>query len=201
MTAAHARGVVRTLLVALAAAVLLLGPSWDGVAAGAGGSLQVARSHQPGSTSRPVLLTSRHSGQGQAVRRSHPRSCRDRLVRVLRHAGFRGPDLREAWAIAMRESHGRARVVSRTGDYGLFQINAATYGTQPWWDAPRLLHARYNARVAYRLSQAGRTWAPWGLDGHGRARAHVYRSAGWSKHQIRSWILKPYRSYRSSFPC
>ena len=145
--------------------------------------------------SRPVLLSA--AAPAAAVTRSSHRRCPNRLARVLKRAGFTGENLAEAWAIATRESHGVPAVVSATGDRGLFQFNTATWDGQRWWDANRLLHARYNARVAYRLSHGGRTWYPWGLDGDGRTNARAYRAAGWSQEQIRSSVTRPYRrNYR-----
>ena len=49
--------------------------------------------------------------------------CGDWLTRLLSRSGYEGEDLREAWAIVMRESGGREDAVSATGDLGLFQIN------------------------------------------------------------------------------
>lgn len=94
--------------------------------------------------------------------------CKNALARTLYKAGFRGTNLREAWAIAMRESGGRARAVSSTHDYGLFQWNYAAWHGQSWWSTGRLLTPDYNARVAFRISRGGKTWYPWDIDGRGR---------------------------------
>lgn len=127
--------------------------------------------------------------------------CKNKLIGILTQAGFTGPNLREAWAIVMRETGGTAnpRVVSRTHDYGLFQFNRAAHRTQPWWDQTKLLTAEYNAKVAYRMSKGGRTWYAWGLDGQGRVKAGVYRSIGWSETKIEANIAKPFRKRLAEF--
>lgn len=127
--------------------------------------------------------------------------CKNRLARTLYKAGFRGKNLREAWAIVMRESHGHPRSISRTNDFGLFQINKATWSKQKWWKEHRMLDPHYNARVAYRMSKGGKSWLPWGLDGAGRPNPALYRGAGWSPQQIQQWIVKPYQKYYKQFPC
>jgi hypothetical protein len=109
--------------------------------------------------SLPVLLG------GVAVPAEAP--CRDDLARVVHAAGWRGDDARIAWAIGMRESRGHERLISSTGDFGIWQLNRAAHSDQPWWDSRRLLTAAYNAKVAYRLSQGGKTFYPWDISGRG----------------------------------
>ncbi len=130
-----------------------------------------------------------------------PTVCGDWLVRKLYEGGYRNEDLREAWAIAMRESGGRDDAISASGDYGIFQINKATYGTQTWWDTEALLTKDYNIRIAYYLSQGGKTWISWGLDGHGRANAVFYERSGWSMQRIDDHIVKPFEKWYNLYPC
>lgn len=127
------------------------------------------------------------------------RRCDNKLVKVLWRAGFHGANLKEAWAIAMRESGGRPRAVSPTNDIGLFQFNTATWSGEPWWDRDRLLTAAGSARMAARLSNKGRNWYPWGLTGKGTANAGAYRAAGWTRQQVRAWIVRPYREQSQAF--
>jgi hypothetical protein len=94
--------------------------------------------------------------------------CPNPVVRVLHKAGFRGPDLRTAWAIVMRESKGNPRAISRTGDYGLAQINRRTWQHAPWWDTRKMLEPAYNAAAMWRIAEGGKTFRAWGLDGRGR---------------------------------
>ena len=129
------------------------------------------------------------------------KTCGDWLTRLLSRNGFEGEDLREAWAIVMRESGGREDAVSRTDDLGLFQINTATWQEQPWFDRELLLTRRYNAQVAHQLSKGGRTWYSWGLDGHGRPDARAYVNAGWSEERIVGSIVMPYVQWYAQYPC
>lgn len=130
-----------------------------------------------------------------------PNICDNWLVRALYKGGYRGEDLREAWAIAMRESGGRDDAVSPTGDYGIFQFNYATYGGQSWWNTDAILTRDYNIRIAYYLSQGGKTWISWGLDGRGRANAIFYERSGWSMQRIDDHIVKPYQKWYNLYPC
>lgn len=129
------------------------------------------------------------------------KQCGDWLTRLLARTGFEGENLREAWAIVMRESGGRADAVSVTNDLGLFQINTATWRKQPWFDRETLLTKRYNATVAHTLSRGGSTWYSWGLDGHGRPDARAYVNAGWSEERIVRSIVMPYVQWYAQYPC
>ncbi len=127
--------------------------------------------------------------------------CGDWLTRLLARSGFEGENLREAWAVVMRESGGRADAVSATDDLGLFQINTETWQDEEWFDRDLLLTKRYNARVSRQLSRGGRTWYSWGLDGHGRPDARAYVKAGWSQERVESHIVIPYIHWYAQYPC
>lgn len=129
------------------------------------------------------------------------KQCGDWLTRLLSRSGFEDENLREAWAIVMRESGGRADAVSVTNDLGLFQINTATWRKQPWFDREMLLTKRYNATVAHTISRGGTTWYSWGLDGHGRPDARAYVKAGWSNERIIGSIVMPYVQWYAQYPC
>lgn len=130
-----------------------------------------------------------------------PTLCKNWLVRVLYKAGYRGEDLREAWAIAMRESGGREDAISASDDWGMFQFNRPTWGGQPWWDDELILTRDYNASIAFMQSDGGRTWLAWGLDGKGRANPVVYERSGWSEEMIYSHIVEPYSRWYKQYPC
>jgi cell wall-associated NlpC family hydrolase len=97
----------------------------------------------------------------------------DPLVATLQKAGFKGEALKTAWAIAKRESGGRATAYNPnrgTGDdsYGLFQINMLgnlgparrkQYGLKSNED---LYDPATNARVAYAMSKGGTDFGAWG---------------------------------------
>ena len=96
------------------------------------------------------------------------------LVNVLEKAGFKGEGLRTAWAVAMRESHGRPGALSPqnsngTRDHGLFQLNDIHLGRSI--DASQVYDAAANAAAAYRMTKHGTDWSAWGI-GH----------TGWAGH-------------------
>jgi hypothetical protein len=134
-----------------------------------------------------------------------PRNCGNKLVLTLHKAGFRGDNLKEAWAIAMRESRGRnvgpGDPRFNGYDWGIFQLNEPTWGSKSWWKPKLILNSLYNARVAYKLSQGGKSWVAWGLDGKGRENARIYRNYGWSKSKVNAYIVRPYRYYYNRYPC
>jgi hypothetical protein len=118
-------------------------------------------------------------------------TCADPTVNVLHSAGFRGKALRYAYGIVMRESKGHAIAVSPSHDYGLFQWNRAAWSRATWWDPVRLLDPAYNAGVAFKISQGGKTWYPWDINGRGY---HLARYS--SKATYRVWV-----QYVKAFPC
>lgn len=122
---------------------------------------------------------------------SKPKTCKNWLVRELKQAGFKGRGLRIAWAIAMRESGGRANAISSTGDYGVFQFNRAAHSDQPWWNSAKMLDRDYNIMIAYEISQEGKTFYPWDIDGKGRHKGN-YTSNG---------VYNKYKSWYKKYPC
>lgn len=122
---------------------------------------------------------------------SKPNICKNWLVRELKQAGFKGKGLRIAWAIAMRESGGRANAISSTGDYGVFQFNRAAHSDQPWWNTTKMLNRDYNIMIAYRMSQGGRTFYPWDIDGKGN----------WKNTWSTSGSYASYKKWYSKYPC
>ena len=116
--------------------------------------------------------------------------CKNWLAKELKNAGFKGKGLRIAWAIAMRESGGRANAISSTGDYGVFQFNRAAWGKQPWWNTTKMLDRDYNIMIAYNISQQGKTFYPWDIDGKGRHKG-AYTSVG---------VYNKYKSWYEKYP-
>ena len=94
------------------------------------------------------------------------------LIALLKAVGFEGKALREAWAIAKKESTGRPLAHNpnaSTGDnsYGLFQINMlGTLGEERRekfgleFNA-ELLNPVVNAQIAYHMSNGGKDWSAW----------------------------------------
>ena len=96
------------------------------------------------------------------------------LKELLSLVGFEGKALKEAWAIAMKESTGRPKSHndnSNTGDnsYGLFQINMigslgedrrAKFNLKQNSD---LWNPVLNAEIAYHMSNGGKDFGAWGI--------------------------------------
>jgi excisionase family DNA binding protein len=87
---------------------------------------------------------------------------------------------------------GQPRAISpRRADFGLFQFNRAAWSRADWWDERQLLDGAYSAAVAYKLSQGGRTWYPWDINGRGY---HLKRYSSTSTYQV-------FVKYVKAFPC
>ena len=114
------------------------------------------------------------------------------LVGLLQAVGFQGQNLKYAWAVAMKESHGNALDYNgnvHTGDhsYGLFQINMlgsmgadrrTQYGLA--YNA-ELLNPVKNASIAYKMSNAGKNWNAW---------------KGTRQKVVQDWLAKyPYKAH------
>ena len=94
------------------------------------------------------------------------------LKAILYEAGFRGKNLKEAWAVAMKESTGRPRSHNdnpNTGDYshGLFQINMigslgpARLKQYKLDSNEELFNPLTNAKIAFQMSNGGKNWSGW----------------------------------------
>ena len=94
------------------------------------------------------------------------------LVWLLEAVGFEGQDLKEAWAIAKKESNGRPLAFNGntlTGDnsYGIFQINMInTLGDdrREKFDLAHnsdLFNPIVNAQIAFHMSNGGEVWESW----------------------------------------
>lgn len=125
--------------------------------------------------------------------------CKNKLAQTIYRAGFRGHNIREAWAISMRESNGQERQISNGVDHGLFQFNYPAWGGQSWWNTEALLDGDYNAKIAYKMSDGGRNWGPWGMRDHAEWNFASYGM--WSDWQIQNWIIGPYMKYYNQYPC
>lgn len=94
------------------------------------------------------------------------------LKHLLEIVGFKGHKLKEAWAIAKRESTGRPLSFNgdkSTGDqsYGLFQINMignlgpARRDKFELKTNADLFNPVRNAEIAYHMSNGGKDWSAW----------------------------------------
>ena len=128
-------------------------------------------------------------------------TCKNKIVRWLYAAGFRGQQLRIGYAIVMRESGGDPRNITNGADYGLWQINRPTH---PGYSRSALLDPIQNSKIAYKLSHGGKSWTPWGI---GVTRSgKVYMNSRdydgiWSSWQKDHWIWIPFWRYYNRYPC
>lgn len=94
------------------------------------------------------------------------------LVWLLEAVGFEGQDLKEAWAIAKKESNGRPLAFNGnklTGDnsYGIFQINMIDTLGDDRREKFNLDHNAdlfnpvVNAQIAFHMSSGGEVWRAW----------------------------------------
>jgi hypothetical protein len=97
----------------------------------------------------------------------------EEIKSLLIISGFEGKQLKIAFGIVMKESTGRPHAHnknSNTGDnsYGLFQINMIgslgparreQFGLESNED---LFNPLTNAAIAYKMSDGGKNWGPWG---------------------------------------
>lgn len=92
----------------------------------------------------------------------------EELISVLRDAGFRGNNLKMAWAVAMQESTARPYAFNKSSNcYGLFQINMTgsmgpdrreKFGLE---NNNELFDPLTNAKIAYHMSSKGTNWSSW----------------------------------------
>ena len=94
------------------------------------------------------------------------------LKELLYLVGFRGNDLKEAWAVAKKETNGqpiRINPNAKTGDnsWGLFQINMIRDLGPDRRDKfnlksnSDLLNPVINAQIAFHMSDGGKDWSSW----------------------------------------
>lgn len=126
-------------------------------------------------------------------------NCKNKLANWIYDAGFRGHNIREAWSIAMRESNGIPTTISGS-DHGLFQFNYGAWGGQSWWDTASLLTPEYNAKIAFKMSNGGKSWIPWGMRDHMDFDTASYAGI-WSSDQFYAWVIEPYQRYYAQYPC
>ena len=94
------------------------------------------------------------------------------LKNLLKLVGFEGQNLKEAWAIAKKESNGRPFAFNgnhETGDssYGIFQINMLGMlgpDRRTKYDLDHnvdLFNPVLNAQIAFHMSNGGENWSAW----------------------------------------
>ena len=131
------------------------------------------------------------------------KAAKGQLAEWLRQAGFEGEHLREAWAIAMRESGGNPsahNIGPKDDSYGLFQINFKPVGgldpakrdaslrkNVAGYSGPKsLLDPLINARAAAYMSARGRNWSSWVSPQYGKAATYYDQYAESAAHGMAS---------------
>ena len=111
--------------------------------------------------------------EDQLEKYSNATSLSDKdLKNLLKLVGFEGQNLKEAWAIAKRESNGRPFAFNgntETGDssYGIFQINMLGMlgpDRREKYDLDHnadLFNPVLNAQIAFHMSKGGEDWRAW----------------------------------------
>jgi hypothetical protein len=118
------------------------------------------------------------------------------LVWLLEAVGFEGQDLKEAWAIAKKESNGRPLAFNGnklTGDnsYGIFQINminALGEDRREKFDLgtnAELFNPVKNVQIAYHMSGGGEDWSSWHI---GKSAYTSTSSSHYAK--FKQWLSK-----------
>ncbi len=123
--------------------------------------------------------------------------CQDRLAQWIHKAGFKGVNVKVAWAVAMRESNGNPRE-SSWPDLGLMQLNAVWQGTKYW---PANVYDPIQNLTAARRMVRDMNWQPWGLRVKGGKVTYDFSSyRGWSSWHHQNWIVAPFERYWRQFP-
>lgn len=111
--------------------------------------------------------------EDQLEKYSNATSLSDKdLKDLLKLVGFKGQNLKEAWAIAKKESNGRPLAFNgntKTGDssYGIFQINMLGMlgpDRRIKYDLDHnadLFNPVVNAEIAFHMSNGGNNWRAW----------------------------------------
>lgn len=124
--------------------------------------------------------------------------CGDRVVKWIWEAGFRGQNVRVAWAIAQRESNGNPNE-STYPDLGLMQLNAPTWQGTKYWPAD--VYDPVQNLTAVKKMVRDKGWGPWGLRvKNGKVSYNFASYSMWSSWQHQNWIVIPFERYYSQFP-
>ena len=133
---------------------------------------------------------------------TYQEDCGDWLIKLLAKTGFEGENLREAWAIVMRESGGREDAVSPPPTTWGSSRSTRTRGrSQPWFDRERCWSGRSTPRSAIccrRAEPPGTAGASMGTVGPIRARTST-RDGPRSGSSRRS--SSPTSQWYSLYPC
>jgi Transglycosylase SLT domain len=124
--------------------------------------------------------------------------CGDRVVKWIWAAGFRGQEVRVAWAIAQRESNGNPNE-STYPDLGLMQLNSPSWSGTKYWPAD--IYDPVQSLKAVKKMVRDYGWQPWGLRVKNGNISYDFSSYGmWSSWHHQNWIVIPFEKYYAQFP-
>lgn len=124
--------------------------------------------------------------------------CGDKVVKWIWAAGFRGQEVRVAWAIAQRESNGNPNE-STYPDLGIVQLNSPSWSGTKYW--PDNIYDPVQSFTAMRKMVRDMNWQPWGLRVHKGKVSYDFSSYGmWSSWHHQNWIVIPFERYYAQFP-
>ncbi len=124
--------------------------------------------------------------------------CKDRVVKWIKKAGFKGAAVRVAWAVAQRESNGNPGE-STLPDLGLMQLNTSSWQGSKYW--PANVYDPVQNLTAVRQMVKDMGWQPWGLRVKKGQVSYDFSSYGsWSSWQHENWIVAPFEKYYAQFP-
>jgi hypothetical protein len=124
--------------------------------------------------------------------------CKDRVVKWIHQAGFKGVNVRVAWAVAQRESNGNPNEASYP-DLGLMQLNAPSWQGTKYW--PANVFDPVDNLTAVRRMVRDMGWQPWGLRVTGGKVTYDFSAyGGWSSWHHHNWIVAPFERYWRQFP-
>lgn len=124
--------------------------------------------------------------------------CNNYLVKWIWEAGFRGEEVRVAWAIAQRESNGNPNE-STYPDLGLMQLNSPSWSGSKYW--PDNVYDPVQSLKAVKKMVRDMNWQPWGLRVKNNNISYDFSSYGmWSSWHHQNWIVIPFERYYAQFP-
>jgi hypothetical protein len=92
------------------------------------------------------------------------------IQQIAANAGFAGPDLATAVAVALAESSGNASAVNPEGSYGLWQIYLPAHPEFAGWN---LADPQVNAAAAFSVYSRAGGFSPWTTYKNGRYQAYL----------------------------
>lgn len=161
----------------------------------------------PSITLQSSIKTQDHQDATATLVKAKPKpawTCKDKAARVLYEAGFTGWSHQMAWAITWRESRHQNLIPGHPqyngSDLGMWQINRGAHGGSSWWSESAMSDPVQQSRIAYKyLTKKGAYWIPWGHNPDGSLNTSHYSM--WSSWQHHNWILAPFQTGLSLYPC